>query len=222
MWFCNWTPNAVGAFQLAGLVVLAGDQDSLNNLSPNLNVSVLDIVYGTLAGVVRRADNLPIMGATVTAGTAQTTTSANGGYTMQVAVGTYAVTCSAAGYITQTNENVVINQAQTTISNFYMFVPNDDEVQATSTILIGNYPNPFNPETAISYAVKGFSPVRIEIYNAKGQLVKTLVNAKIDTGSYQVIWNGKDNYGNAVSSGVYHCKMQTGDYQATRRMMLLK
>lgn len=217
----NWTPAAVGAFQLAGLVVLAGDQDSMNNLSPELTVSVLDVVYGTLAGVVK-IGLIPIGGATITAGAYQTTTAANGGYTMQVAVGTYAVTCSAAGYITQTIENVIINQMQTTILNFNMVVPNDDEVQITAPEMIDNYPNPFNTETTIRYFVKGFSPVKIEIYNTKGQLVKTLVNENKSTGEYQITWNGRDDKGKAVAGGVYHCKMQSGVYNTIHRMLLLR
>jgi hypothetical protein len=177
---------------------------------------------GTLAGVVRNLQNMPVMGATITAGPFTATTSANGNYLIQIAVGTYAVTCTATGYQTMTTENVVITEGQTTACNFNMPVGNADVVNVDVTALRGNYPNPFNPETTINYDVKGIAPVKIEIYNTKGQLIRTLVNQTKAGGRYQIVWNGRDNNGNSVASGIYHYRMQAGDYQATRRMMLMK
>ncbi len=88
--------------------------------------------------------------------------------------------------------------------------------------LHGNYPNPFNPETTISYSVAGDSPVAIEIYNTKGQLVKTLVNDQRVAGDYSVVWNGMDNNNNAVASGLYYSKMSAGKYSSTKKMIMMK
>jgi len=85
-----------------------------------------------------------------------------------------------------------------------------------------NYPNPFNPETTIHYSLREAGPVKIEVYNIKGQLVRYLVNELKNAGTYTVIWNGKDEQGENVSSGIYFYRMQTKNYSATRKMMLMK
>lgn len=90
------------------------------------------------------------------------------------------------------------------------------------TALEGNYPNPFNPETTIAFAVKEASNVRLSIYNIKGQLVRTLVDAKLPAGRHQAVWNGKDEAGRGVSSGIYLYRMQSADYSKTLKMMLMK
>ncbi len=96
-----------------------------------------------------------------------------------------------------------------------------------ATVLKGNYPNPFNPETTISFSLKGYSDeqvdVSLEVYNIKGQKVKTLLNGKINpTGQHDVKWNGKDSNGNSLSSGVYFYKLVTPDYTKTAKMLLMK
>ncbi|MDZ4182489.1 MAG: choice-of-anchor J domain-containing protein [Candidatus Cloacimonadaceae bacterium] len=102
-------------------------------------------------------------------------------------------------------------------------VSNDDNMSpAISTRLHDNYPNPFNPETTIRFSVKEAAPVSIEIYNVKGQLVKTLVNEMKDSGNHSVIWRGLDNNNRPVSSGVYFYKMSAGKYSSTKKMILMK
>ncbi len=102
-------------------------------------------------------------------------------------------------------------------------VGNDDPgAPAIATELKGNYPNPFNPSTTISFSVKEAVPVEIGIYNVKGQLVKTLVNGEKASGSHSIVWDGRDNSGQSVSSGVYYYKMNAGKYSSTRKMILMK
>ena len=101
-------------------------------------------------------------------------------------------------------------------------VSNDDNVQQAVTALKGNFPNPFNPTTNIAYSLKETAKVKIEIYNLKGQLVKTLVNDTQPQGEHRVTWNGKDQRGNSVSSGIYLYKMQVGDYTSVKKMMMMK
>lgn len=90
------------------------------------------------------------------------------------------------------------------------------------TKLQGNYPNPFNPETNIAYSVKDAGNVTLEIYNIKGQLVKTLVDEAKESGAYTTTWNGTDNSRKSVSSGVYFYKMKSGNYTSTKKMILMK
>ncbi len=101
-------------------------------------------------------------------------------------------------------------------------VANDENVQQLITSLKGNYPNPFNPSTTIRYSLKESGKVKIEIYNLKGQLVKTLINQTMPKGEHQINWNAKDDRGNKVSSGIYLYKMKVGNYNSTNKMMLMK
>ncbi len=107
--------------------------------------------------------------------------------------------------------------------NRYQTTPvTDPATPELITALAGNYPNPFNPMTTISYSVKNTSPVSIDVYNLKGQKVKSLVSESKTAGTHSVIWNGLDENSKPVSSGVYFYKMTAGDYTSTQKMMLMK
>ncbi|MDA3813752.1 MAG: lamin tail domain-containing protein, partial [Candidatus Cloacimonetes bacterium] len=97
-----------------------------------------------------------------------------------------------------------------------------NEIVIAATKLHGNYPNPFNPVTNIAYSIKDAGKVTLQVYNIKGQLVKTLVNEVMETGDHTAIWNGKDNTSKSVSSGVYFYKMKTQTYNSTKKMILMK
>jgi len=85
-----------------------------------------------------------------------------------------------------------------------------------------NYPNPFNPSTVIYYTLPTATDVNLVVYNTLGQKVKTLVSTAQTAGEHSVEWDGTDDNGNAVSSGVYFYKLTSPDYSATRKMMLIK
>ena len=94
-------------------------------------------------------------------------------------------------------------------------------------ILSQNYPNPFNPVTTIRFKVEGERskvphPITLKVYNILGQLVKTLVDEEKSPGTYQVVWDGKDQNGEEVSSGIYFYKLKAEDYTETKKMILLK
>jgi len=101
-------------------------------------------------------------------------------------------------------------------------IETDDVITDPENILKENYPNPFNPTTKIEYSLINSGQVSLEIFSIKGQKVKTLVNGNKETGSYTVIWNGKDDNDMSVVSGVYLYKLKTGNYEQTRKMILLK
>jgi len=85
-----------------------------------------------------------------------------------------------------------------------------------------NYPNPFNPETKINYQFPEASNVVIKVFNMKGQLVRTLIDEFKEPGSYTVVWDGRNVAGLSVPSGAYFYKMKAGNFQETRKMVLLK
>ena len=101
-------------------------------------------------------------------------------------------------------------------------VSNTDPVSPAITELKGNWPNPFNPVTTISYSVKDASPVLIQVFNLKGQLVRTLVDAAKAPGDHKVVFDGLDDQNHRLSSGVYLFKMHSGKYTETKKMIMMK
>ncbi len=105
-----------------------------------------------------------------------------------------------------------------------------DDVFANKFYLSQNYPNPFNPSgagrsltTTILFSLaKDAKDAKIAIYNLKGQKVKTLIDKPVEKGVHSVIWNGKDDSGNSVSSGLYFYKLKAGGFNSTKKMILLK
>ncbi|MBN2090578.1 aryl-sulfate sulfotransferase [candidate division KSB1 bacterium] len=89
-------------------------------------------------------------------------------------------------------------------------------------ILNQNYPNPFNPETNISYQLPVDSQVKVVLYNLSGEETRTLVNAFQSRGGYSVVWDGKNNSGEKVSSGIYWYKLQTKGQHLIRKMTLIR
>lgn len=85
-----------------------------------------------------------------------------------------------------------------------------------------NYPNPFNPATTIRFAIPTQSGVSLAIYDLLGREVRRLVDDRKQAGYHEVVWDGKDNAGNAVGSGVYMYKLTAGEFSKTERMVLMK
>jgi len=85
-----------------------------------------------------------------------------------------------------------------------------------------NYPNPFNPVTNISFSVKEEGFVKLKVFNARGQLVRTLISENMQEGVHFTSWNGKDNSNKSVSSGIYFYKMDSKNYSSVRKMILMK
>jgi hypothetical protein len=98
------------------------------------------------------------------------------------------------------------------------------EIQTTPTefALKQNFPNPFNPETTIKYNLAASGPVELRIYNMVGQVVRTLVNERQAAGRYSIRWDGKDDHGLSVSSGIYFYRIDTDKFHSVKKLMLLK
>jgi hypothetical protein len=96
-----------------------------------------------------------------------------------------------------------------------------------STALLANYPNPFNPETWIPYRLAKGSDVQLRIYDTQGRLVRHLDLGHQAAGVYQTrsraaYWDGRNEMGESVASGLYFYTLTAGDFSATRRMLILK
>jgi M6 family metalloprotease-like protein len=101
-------------------------------------------------------------------------------------------------------------------------VGNEDNAETPARISLNNYPNPFYPETTISYTLPAKGQVCLEIYNSKGQLVRHLLNEPQAKGEHSITWNAKDNNGHSVASGLYLCRITSGGKHESRKMLLLK
>jgi hypothetical protein len=124
------------------------------------------------------------------------------------------------------NNMITIDPTEAGIISGEIEVKNYTPVNADDILTIkqhfSNYPNPFNPETTITFYIPKHEQVKLDIYNIRGQKVKTLVDEPYESGIHQIVWEGKDKNDRRVSSGVYIYRLQTESYTATKKMMLLK
>ena len=113
-----------------------------------------------------------------------------------------------------------------TIQTLYDFVSDvEDELENQTPQqfnLVQNYPNPFNSQTNIQFEIPIDSKIRVEIFNILGQKVRTLLNDQKSPGYYSINWNGENDFGEAVNSGIYLLKLSTEKYSSAKKMVLLK
>ncbi len=101
-------------------------------------------------------------------------------------------------------------------------VETEDPIIPDEFIVHQNFPNPFNPETEIRFALTKASHVVINIYNTLGQQIETLVDTQYAAGFHSVRWDGKNRNGSPVSSGVYLYQIQAGEFSQVRKMSLIR
>jgi len=97
-----------------------------------------------------------------------------------------------------------------------------DETPSVDVVSLDTYPNPFNPSVRIAYGVPSHARVLVQIWSIDGRLVRTVEDAERSTGMYTAEWNGKDQAGRDVSSGLYFCKLTVGKEVLTKKLTLLK
>ena len=89
-------------------------------------------------------------------------------------------------------------------------------------MLLPNYPNPFNPMTTIKYAVAAPSQVSLSVFDLKGRKIRILIQEMQSAGMYEVAWDGRDDRGQQVASGVYFGHIIIGEYQSVQKMLMVK
>ena len=114
-----------------------------------------------------------------------------------------------------------VAMAQGTMAVDLSGAPGESETPHALT-LTQNYPNPFNPQTWIDFSLPRDGQVSLRVYDGRGSLVRTLVNASLPAGSHHIRWEGADDNGRAVSSGVYHYELKIGERMLTRKMTLIR
>jgi hypothetical protein len=110
----------------------------------------------------------------------------------------------------------------TIVDPFVDVIPIEGNSLPSSFSLGQNYPNPFNPATRIEFNIPRHMHVKLVVYNLLGQEVKILTDMFMDGGSFIADWDSTDKAGNKVSSGIYLYSLQAGDFQISKKMILLK
>jgi len=106
--------------------------------------------------------------------------------------------------------------------NILVYASDGGENVVNNLVGVYNFPNPFNPNTTISFNLAETAEVKLDIYDVKGSKIKELFAGNLNSGEQSISWDGKDESGNSVASGVYYYKLRVGKEIKTKKMILLK
>ncbi len=113
-------------------------------------------------------------------------------------------------------DSFLVANSEITLNN------NEEVITGEQLMLLNNFPNPFNPETNITFFISKTANIQLEIFNIRGQKVMTLLDRDVEKGYHCITWDGKDMNGNNVSSGVYLYRLHSDSYTSSRKMILMK
>jgi hypothetical protein len=204
---------------------ICNDPSSLTNScqegqnAPNQSFEVWNCGGGTLSYSI--SDDVGWLSCTPTSGTS---TGEHDQITVQYSTsglspGSYSATVTISDPNASNNPQTISVSLEITTD----VVEDADEADLTINFnLSQNYPNPFNPETVIEYIISKNCQVEISIYNLVGQKVRTLLCEYQNAGEKKSTWDGRDNQGNELGSGIYFYRLQAGDFCQTKKMVLLR
>ncbi|MBN2460819.1 MAG: C10 family peptidase, partial [Candidatus Cloacimonetes bacterium] len=168
---------------------------------------IITAEYGSVSGdVILQGGNGEITDVAVSTGIYCCHPDDQGNYELDLKPGNYDITAQLTDYMPDMINDLNIVSGQQLVGNNFVLVyglPTQENEIVPLTGLLGNYPNPFNPETTIRFTLAENSRVILVVYNCKGQKVRTLIDGQRDSGSHSINWNGRDDSGRKVSSGVY-------------------
>lgn len=122
----------------------------------------------------------------------------------------------------EANRESILSNLYTSVENPYGNGSTTSAIVAMVPVLGRNFPNPFNPSTTLSFSLPSEMVCKLEVYNVRGQKVKTLLNESLQSGRHTIVWDGKDANGKSVSSGVYFYRLDTPNRTQTSKMLLMK
>jgi len=107
-------------------------------------------------------------------------------------------------------------------SGWWSIITDSELPDAVRNELFQNYPNPFNPTTTIKYSMAREGNVVLVVYNVTGQRIRTLVNESKPVGTYSTVWDGRNDGGRSVATGIYFYHLRAGSFSEVRKMVLLR
>ncbi len=199
----------------------------------NLTLEEAEIVVN---GSVEDEEGRPVSGALVslldpdTGGHVSSYTNESGEFELELAKGTYEIYVSNGEFSGKSGVTALVEIDSNRDLNVRLgegILGEEDKTAPQrglykAYLVGGNYPNPFNPSTTISYAVDQPSDIRLTVFTIRGRCVVTLVDRLHAPGIYHIQWDGTDSSGRPLASGVYFYRMEAGDYSVIRKMVLLK
>lgn len=167
-----------------------------------------------------------ISGVLVTLGEYSITTDDMGLFSIEIPADVYSLVCSHNDYENYIHNEEIDLVAGIEINLDIVMIPvldSDNDQITPATVLKNNYPNPFNPETTISFYLSDSSAkTELCIYDLKGKKLLTLISDNLSAGEHSVTWDGKDSTGKNVSSGIYLYRLTQGNFISTKKMILMK
>ncbi|MCK9310252.1 MAG: carboxypeptidase regulatory-like domain-containing protein [Candidatus Cloacimonetes bacterium] len=229
--------NADGSYSFLGAA--AGEKElsfnktgyyayTQNVMVSPIQTQLVDMVLyrqmGSLYAYVVNSSGVPIQGATIQINEQNNLTDENGECRLDLPAGSYTLTVSKIGMLTQNIESLIIAPEHTTYQQVMLLNESAIDDPATpelSNLLINCYPNPFRESTCINYRLKQVGKVNLSIYNIKGQLIRTMLSSTQSPGTYSLTWDGKDTNGHEASDGIYFYRLQTGSFVSSKRLVKL-
>lgn len=129
--------------------------------------------------------------------------------------------CMLVAFVQSDQNRRILQGARISIPDLMQTSVDDDIYVPETFTLSQNYPNPFNASTMIDFYTEG-GMTRLDVFDLTGAKVKTLVNGELEAGQHSFVWNGSNDQGNILASGVYFYKLNTAEGQEVKRMTLLK
>jgi len=117
---------------------------------------------------------------------------------------------------------VVIAEIKSMIDNLIGATAIQNHQSPEKFTLHQNYPNPFNPSTVISFELSRIEKVSLKVYDNQGRFIRSLLNNTMHTGKHEISWDGRNNQGETVSTGVYYYILQTAGFNQTKKMTLIR
>ncbi len=219
------TPDVTGLnlppVDLAGLPrIVDGNMDSIVRIDIGCYEMPAPEAMGEIAGQVIDSQSQAVAGAVITAGGLSTVTNTWGLYALALEQGTYSVTCTKQGYDPVTHENIEVSTGQTTTVNFILnSVSNSDPALIPVVTHLTSSPNPFADHTTISISLSRACSLRIEIFNLKGQKIKTLAKGNFSAGNHSLPWNGFDDQNQEAGNGIFLYRLVCERESRTQRLI---
>jgi fibronectin type 3 domain-containing protein len=210
--YCGIVPDS---WEFPGPDYLTAKHDSLTDITPTMNQSSWEIP------MTENPDNIWLY---------EAASEAPGGHagfiTLPNGIGGGGAFCYIAGRSYRWSHDDLRTDFEVLLRYFLGMTPtgvDDDEADLPRQyLLFQNYPNPFNPTTTIKFGIPSKSDVRLQVFDVLGRRVAILADGPMEAGYYEIVWDGRNETGGNVASGVYFYKLQSGEFASVRKMLILK